>query len=178
MRYPGTKIDKEQLFLTPKSIMSKYATFFDPSPHPRPDGFDGLRVDWGEHAFVTPPWGNIRPWVEKAILEREKGCCVHMLIAASPLPGSSRISLFFQTRRYNGYEEEFRIIGLGTGRPSVWRAALSSLCPVGIRSNGSLVHAFDFPRIGSSLSPPRLSPEATTPREREDLKRGLKWDLK
>ena len=56
----------------------------DPCPHPRPEGFDGLQVDWGKKAFVNPPWGYIRPWVEKALVERGKGCCVHMLIAAKP----------------------------------------------------------------------------------------------
>jgi hypothetical protein len=84
MRYPGVKSDKEQIFLTPASIMSRYEDWLDPCPHPRPEGFDGLAIDWGEKAFVNPPWGNIRPWVEKALLEREKGCCVHMLIAAKP----------------------------------------------------------------------------------------------
>ena len=84
MRYPGVKSDKEQIFLTPASIMSKYEGWLDPCPHPRPSGFDGLQVDWGEKAFVNPPWGNVRPWVEKALLERRKGCCVHMLIAAKP----------------------------------------------------------------------------------------------
>ena len=83
MRYPGVKSDKEQIFLTPESIMSKYATFFDSCPHPEPSGFNGLEVGWGDKAFVNP-WGNIRPWVEKALLERENGCCVHMLLPAKP----------------------------------------------------------------------------------------------
>ena len=85
MQYLGSRSgDKEQNFLTPDSIMSKYATYYDPCPHPRPFGFNGLEVDWGEKAFVNPPWGNIRPWVEKAVLESKRGCCVHMLLPATP----------------------------------------------------------------------------------------------
>ena len=84
MKYPGNPKDKEQIFLTPPSILKQYDGWMDPCPHPRPDGFDGLHVDWGKKAFVNPPWGHIRPWVEKALVERGKGCCVHMLIAAKP----------------------------------------------------------------------------------------------
>ena len=84
MRYPGTKSDKEQIFLTPDCIMSKYEDWFDPCPHPRPSGFDGLQVNWGDKASVNPPWRHIRPWVEKALIESGKGCCVHMLLAAKP----------------------------------------------------------------------------------------------
>ena len=67
--------------MTPPAIKDKYADRFDPCPHPRPEGFDGLEVDWGEKAFVNPPWRNIRPWVEKAMAQAKKGCCVHMLLA-------------------------------------------------------------------------------------------------
>ena len=84
MRYPGVKSDKEQIFLTPASIMSRYEDWLDPCPHPRPEGFDGLAIDWGEKAFVNPPWGNLRPWVDKALVESRKGCCVHMLLPAKP----------------------------------------------------------------------------------------------
>ena len=84
MKYPGNKSDKEQVFLTPSSILKRYDGWFDPCPHPRPVDFNGLEMSWGEKAFVNPPWGNIRPWVEKAILESGKGCVVHMLIAAKP----------------------------------------------------------------------------------------------
>ena len=84
MKYPGRKTDKEQIHLTPPSILEQYDGWMDPCPHPRPYGFDGLQADWREKAFVNPPWGHIRPWMEKALLERSKGCCVHMLIAAKP----------------------------------------------------------------------------------------------
>ena len=70
--------------MTLESIISKCKGWLDPCPYPRPEGYDGLQVDWGEKAFVNPPWGNIRPFVEKALIECEKGCCVHMLLLAKP----------------------------------------------------------------------------------------------
>ena len=84
MKYSESKAAKEQIFLTPPYILKRYEGWFDPCPHPRPDNFDGLQVSWGERAFVNPPWGNVRPWVEKAILESGKGCVVHMLLPARP----------------------------------------------------------------------------------------------
>ena len=82
MLFPKNKNDTEHIFLSPKSILSKYATFFDSCPHPRPEGFDGLQVDWGDKAFVNPPWGHISPWVEKALIQSGKKCEVHMLFPA------------------------------------------------------------------------------------------------
>lgn len=84
MKYPVNKSDKEQIYLTPSIILKRYDGWMDPCPHPRPSDFDGLQVDWGEKAFVNPPWGHIRPWVEKALEQCRKGCIVHMLLAAKP----------------------------------------------------------------------------------------------
>ena len=84
MKYPGDRADQEHILLTPCSILAQYEGWFDPCPHPRPEGFDGLQMSWGEKAFVNPPWRDVRPWVEKALLESGEGCCVHMLLAAKP----------------------------------------------------------------------------------------------
>jgi hypothetical protein len=41
---------------------------FDPCPHPRPIGFDGLRCDWtGERIYVNPPFGSIIEWPDGAL---------------------------------------------------------------------------------------------------------------
>ena len=74
----------EQAYLTPPSLRDQYTDWFDPAPHPRPPEFDGLKVDWGQKAFVNPPWRSIRPWVEKALEERAKGCTIHMLLPVAP----------------------------------------------------------------------------------------------
>ena len=55
-------------------LQKKYAFDFDPCPHPRPEGFDGLEVSWGRRNWVNPPFtGGVMKWVRKAIAECEKG---------------------------------------------------------------------------------------------------------
>jgi len=71
-------------WLTPNNIYQKlndeFHFDFDPCPHPKPEGFDGLNVEWGTSNYVNPPFrrkdGNgIGPtaFVRKAIEEQKKG---------------------------------------------------------------------------------------------------------
>ncbi len=47
---------------------------FDPCPFPRPEGFDGLSIEWGKSNWVNPLFGQgITAWVRKVIAEQEKG---------------------------------------------------------------------------------------------------------
>ena len=98
----------QQVYLTPEEIKSRYTDWFDPSPHPRP-AWDGLQVSWGERAFCNPPWCNIRPWVEKALHERDEGCAVHMLIPPATSTATWHDLIFPQAsqiiflRRYTPY---------------------------------------------------------------------------
>jgi hypothetical protein len=66
------------------NLSSEFTFDFDPCPFPRPDGFDGLEVDWGKCNWVNPPFtGMVKEvgkrkigpmaWARKALAERDKG---------------------------------------------------------------------------------------------------------
>ncbi len=69
---------KKRYWKTPPDMMAelqaRYNFDFDPCPHPRPDGFDGLEVDWGKRNWVNPPFtGGVMKWIRKAIAEQKRG---------------------------------------------------------------------------------------------------------
>ena len=69
---------KKHYWLTPPELMkqldNEFHFDFDPCPHPRADGFDGLSVEWGMRNWVNPPFtGGVMDWVRKAILESKLG---------------------------------------------------------------------------------------------------------
>jgi len=77
MTYKGSK-DGKHYWLTPKKIyddLDKEFHFdFDPCPYPKPDGFDGLKEEWGSSSYVNPPFeGGVTAWVRKSIEECKKG---------------------------------------------------------------------------------------------------------
>jgi hypothetical protein len=68
---------------TPKWIKEGlFAGWFDPCPLSK--GLvlrDGLRTEWlGNKIFINPPYSNVMPWVEKAVLECKKGKTVVLLV--------------------------------------------------------------------------------------------------
>ena len=68
----------KQYWKTPPDMMdalqAKHEFDFDPCPHPRPEGFDGLAINWGKRNWVNPPFtGGVMKWVYKAIAECERG---------------------------------------------------------------------------------------------------------
>lgn len=82
----GNGSDAKHYWITPPDLYERLnAEFrfdFDPSPHPLPDGFDGLTCEWGQSNYVNPPFGSIMhqgrkkgptAWVRKAIEEHAKG---------------------------------------------------------------------------------------------------------
>lgn len=76
---------RKRYWATPPALYAKLdAEFhfdFDPCPHPRPENFDGLEVDWGQSNYVNPPFtGGVMRWAKKAIEEQAKGRLVVMII--------------------------------------------------------------------------------------------------
>ena len=82
----GNRGDGKHYWLTPPELFQKLSEEFnfnfDPAPHPKPEGFDGLTCEWGKSNYVNPPFGSIihqgkkkgpTAWVKKAIEEHRKG---------------------------------------------------------------------------------------------------------
>jgi hypothetical protein len=73
----GTGPNGHRYWLTPPDLMarlkSEFGFDFDPCPHPRPDDFDGLQVEWGKSNYVNPPFTGPTACVRKAITEHGKG---------------------------------------------------------------------------------------------------------
>lgn len=65
---------------TPKKIYDDFMKhgFFDPCPLHA--DFDGLNIPWKNLNFVNPPYSEIDKWVDKALLENEKGNYIVMLL--------------------------------------------------------------------------------------------------
>ena len=74
--YEGAQ-DGTHYWLTPPELMEQlrkeFKFDFDPCPYPRPEGFDGLVVEWGQSNYVNPPFKGPTAWVRKAIEEFRKG---------------------------------------------------------------------------------------------------------
>ncbi len=81
------RADKNHYWLPPdkmKPLQDEFNFDFDPCPFPRPEGFDGLEVDWGKSNWVNPPFTGMAKvpgkrkigpmaWARKALAEKEKG---------------------------------------------------------------------------------------------------------
>jgi hypothetical protein len=76
MSYDSAK-DGKHYWLTPPEIFKKlndeFHFDFDPCPYPKPEGFDGLTIEWGKSNYVNPPFKGPTKWVYKAIREYGKG---------------------------------------------------------------------------------------------------------
>lgn len=86
----GNKKDGKHYWLTPDSVYQlieeKFGytkdQLFDPCPYPKPEGYDGLAVEWGQVSYVNPPFGIVdnngkkigaTAWFRKAKEEVKKG---------------------------------------------------------------------------------------------------------
>lgn len=122
MPYEGNSADGKHYWLTPPDLIwrlhGEFNFDFDPCPYPRPEGFDGLVVEWGRSNYVNPPFKGPTAWVRKAIAEQQKGKTVvfvfpidkwiHLLLEA----GAEVRNL----RDVKWHSVEDRQPGKGTGR--------------------------------------------------------------
>lgn len=89
----GNSDDGKHYWLTPPKLMESLQLEFnfnyDPCPYPRPDGYDGLKAEWGTDNYVNPPFGSYigddgkkkgpTAWARKCITESKKGKTVVMV---------------------------------------------------------------------------------------------------
>lgn len=107
----------KKYWVTPPDMMKKlndeFNFDFDPCPHPRPEGFDGLAVPWGKRNWVNPPFtGDAKvpgkrklgpvAWLRKAVAEREKGNLTVMILPIYSVRAISMAHDFGAEIRYAG----------------------------------------------------------------------------
>ena len=86
--YYMSKGGSDGVVLTPQwfkdIIIEKDGEFFDPCPHPRPEGYDSLTIDWplDQHIYVNPPYkrGQIGAFVKKCNEQFKRGANISLLI--------------------------------------------------------------------------------------------------
>lgn len=107
----------KRYWLTPTTMMAALQTEFnfdfDPCPNPRPDGFDGLLVQWGKSNWVNPPFTGDKKvtgkhktgpvaWLRKAVKERESGNMTVMILPLYSVRAISMADDFGAEIRYAG----------------------------------------------------------------------------
>jgi len=110
-------MEPKRYWLTPPEMMAalnaEFNFDFDPCPHPRPEGFDGLSVPWGRRNWCNPPFTGepriagkrkIGPvaWLRKAVAERERGNLTVMILPIYNVRAISMAHDFGAEIRYAG----------------------------------------------------------------------------
>jgi len=88
-----------------KELNKKYNFDFDPCPFMHnTDNWDGLKIEWGDHNFINPPYSRQlkEAFVKKAVKESYKGKLCVML-----LPVSTSTNLFHDIIQPNADNIEF-----------------------------------------------------------------------
>lgn len=111
---------KKRYWVTPPVMMQELQEEFnfdyDPCPHPRPDGYDGLEADWGDTNWVNPPFGNgLMKWVKKALLERSNGKASVFIL---PIYQSRIIAIMAEAGAEIRYYGQPRWLAIEDGEPS------------------------------------------------------------
>lgn len=90
----------EPYWITPpelyQTLNQEFHFDYDPCPFPKPENYDGLKVEWGKSNYVNPPFhreNGIGPtaFVRKAIQENQKGKTVVLTI-----PTQSYVNLLLE----------------------------------------------------------------------------------
>ena len=132
-------MEAKRYWVTPPEMMAalnaEFNFDFDPCPHPRPAGFDGLTVPWGRRNWCNPPFTGeakvpgkrkIGPvaWLRKAVAERENG---NMTVIILPIYNVRAISMAEDFGAEVRYVGKPRWLALEDGEPNP--APKSSLHP-------------------------------------------------
>ncbi|MCP4405158.1 MAG: hypothetical protein GY801_48630 [bacterium] len=119
----GNKIAEhtgKRYWQTPPKLMAelqaKYRFDFDPCPHPRPKGFDGLTIKWGKRNWINPPFtGGVSKWVRRAIAERDRG---NMSVLILPIYQVRAISMLDDAGAKIEYAGKPQWLALEDGEPN------------------------------------------------------------
>lgn len=99
---------------------------------------DALNLPWAKSNWCNPPYSNIQPWVDKAIVEMEQGNTTVMLI-----PADTSVEWF--STAFNNARTEFI-----TGRISFINASTGK--PQSGNNKGSVVFIFEPTPTGSKVN--------------------------
>jgi len=113
----GKKNDNVQ---TPSLLFQELHSEFNFDCDPCPIDFtvDGLTSEWGQRNFVNPPFSTVKDWLDKALIEFDKGKLSVFLIVARTstsfwythiFPYATEIRFINQTIKFEGYTKYFPI---------------------------------------------------------------------
>jgi hypothetical protein len=120
------------------SLDAEFCFDFDPCPHPRPDGFDGLLMNWGKRNWVNPPFmGGLLKWARKAVAEQKAGnLCVCLFPLWQPRP----IMLLGDHGAEMRYAGRVRFLALEDGTPNPAQEICGYMLAI-LRPNAKLTDA-------------------------------------
>lgn len=99
--------EKSDDWFTPKwlydQLKEEFQIDYDPCPYMNEEKL-GLLSDWGKRVFVNPPYSNIDNWLNKAMLELDKGNSEIIIFLLFSRTGTS----WFHKYIWNSEKNKFR----------------------------------------------------------------------